>query len=217
MASEKILNLKKDVVKEITSKIKDSESVILFSYQGLTVTDMSELRRKLREDEAEVKIYKNTLLKRALDDLKIDLTDFMEGPNALLFGKKLLEPIKTISDFAKNHDKLEIRIGVISGEVAEIDKIKEYASIPSRDGLLTMLAGGMIQFVKDLSIGLNLYAEKLNDGKSIEVKEEQVEQVQPETEEKEEVTVETENSEETDTATLESSEEDVLKNEEENN
>ena len=161
MASQKIIDMKKGVVSEIVDKIKNSESVIIFQYQGLTVSDLSDLRVKLRDAGAEVKIYKNTLLKRALDDVKVDLTEFLEGPNAILFGKNLLEPIKVISDYAKENDKLDIRVGIISGSRADLDVIKEYASIPSREGLLTMLAGGMIQYVKDLSISLNLYAEKL--------------------------------------------------------
>ena len=161
MASEKILNEKKVIVSEIIDNIKNSESVILFQYQGLTVAEMTELRNKLNEVGSAVKIYKNTLLKRALDELKINMDEFLMGPNALLVGKTLLEPIKIISEFAKDHDKLSIRVGIISGDVASLDTIKEYAAIPSRDGLLTMLAGGMIQYVKDLSISLNLYAEQL--------------------------------------------------------
>lgn len=161
MASEKIINQKKEVVSEIVDKVKNSESVIVFQYQGLTVADVSELRKLLKPVEAEVKVYKNTLLKRALDEVNVDLTDFLEGPNAVLFGKNLLEPIKVISEFAKKHDKLDIRVGIISGEKADLEVIKEYASIPSREGLLTMLAGGMIQYVRDLAIGLNLYAEQL--------------------------------------------------------
>ena len=161
MASSKILEQKKQVVSEIVDKLKNSESVIIFQYQGMTVEELSDLRRKLREVESDVKVYKNTLLKRAADELKINLDDFLEGPNAILFGKTLLEPIKIISEFAKSHDKLDIRVGVISGDVADLSVIKEYASIPSREGLLTMLAGGMMQYVKDLAISLNLYAEKM--------------------------------------------------------
>lgn len=161
MASDKIINMKKEVVSEIVDKVKNSESVIVFQYQGLTVADVSELRKLLKPVEAEVKVYKNTLLKRALDEVNVDLTDFLEGPNAVLFGKNLLEPIKVISEFAKKHDKLDIRVGIISGEKADLETIKEYADIPSREGLLTMLAGGMIQYVRDLAIGLNLYAEQL--------------------------------------------------------
>ena len=161
MASSKILEHKKAIVDEIVDKLKSSESVIIFQYQGMTVEELSDLRRQLREVESDVKVYKNTLLKRAADELKINLDDFLEGPNAILFGKTLLEPIKIISEFAKSHDKLDIRVGVISGDVADLSVIKEYASIPSREGLLTMLAGGMMQYVKDLAISLNLYAEQM--------------------------------------------------------
>lgn len=163
MASTKVLNEKKEVVAEITEKLKNSETVIVFQYHGLTVDELSELRKSLREVNAEIKVYKNTLLKRALDDLNISLDGFLEGPNAILFGKSLLEPIKAIADFAKNHEKLSIRVGIISGDVADINTINEYANIPSFEGLLTMLAGGMIQYVRDLSIGLNLYAESLEN------------------------------------------------------
>ena len=125
----------------------------------MTVADLSELRVKLREADATVKVYKNTLLKRALDELNINFEGFLEGPNAILFGKNLLEPIKVLADFAKDHEKLEIRVGIISGSVADLATINEYASIPSREGLLTMLAAGMMEHVRNLSIALNLYAE----------------------------------------------------------
>ena len=163
MASSKILESKKAIVSEIENKIKSSESVILFEYQDLTVSEISELRRKLREAKGEVKIYKNTLLKRALDDLNIDLNGFLEGPNAIMFGSQLLEPIKVIADFAKDHEKMQIRVGIINGDVAEISVINEYASIPSYEGLLTMLAAGMMEHVRNLAIGLNMYAEKLEN------------------------------------------------------
>lgn len=165
MASERILEEKKQVVSEIVNKIRNSESVILFQYQGLTVAELTELRNKLKEVNAEVKVYKNTLLKIACDELNIDITEFLEGPNAVLFGTDLLEPIKIVSNYAKDHDKLDIRVGVLSGSVSDKAVIAEYASIPSREGLLTMLASGMIQYVRDLSIALNLYAEKMEGEK----------------------------------------------------
>ena len=162
MASKKILEAKAAVVSEISEKIKASESVIVFSYQGLTVAEFTELRRNLKDANGEVKIYKNTLVRRALNDLSIGMDDaFLEGPNAIVFGETLLEPIKVLSKFAKEHEKATIRVGIISGNVASLETINEYASIPSREGLLTQLAGGMIQYVRDLSIALNLYSEKL--------------------------------------------------------
>lgn len=161
MASQRILEEKRKKVNEIVDRIKNSESVVIFQYQGLTVSDLTELRKQLFEINSEVKVYKNTLLKRAVEELKLDMNEFLAGPNAVLFGKDLLEPIKIISEFAKKNKKLDIRVGIISGSVADINAIREYAEIPSREGLLTMLAGGMIQYVRDLAICLNLYAEKL--------------------------------------------------------
>ena len=160
MASAKNLEIKKDIVSEIENSINNSESVILFQYQGLTVSDLKDLRQQLKGTDATVKVYKNTLLKRALDELNYDFDGFLEGPNAVLFGKNLLEPIKVLADFAKNHDKLEIRVGIINGSVADLATINEYAAIPSREGLLTMLAAGMMEHVRNLSIALNLYAEQ---------------------------------------------------------
>lgn len=160
MASAKNLEIKKDIVSEIENSINNSESVILFQYQGLTVSDLKDLRQQLKGTDATVKVYKNTLLKRALDELNYDFDGFLEGPNAILFGKNLLEPIKVLADFAKDHDKLEIRVGIINGSVADLTTINEYAAIPSREGLLTMLAAGMMEHVRNLSIALNLYAEQ---------------------------------------------------------
>lgn len=160
MASKKILEEKQKIVKEIVAKLKDSDTVILFSYQGLTVDDLSILRKSLRDADAEIKIYKNTLLKRATDELNIDFDSYLEGPNAILFGNTLLEPIKIIANFAKKNDKLNIRVGLINGKVSDKTIINEYASIPSREGLLAMLASGMMQHVKNLAISLNLYMEQ---------------------------------------------------------
>ena len=160
MASAKILENKKNVVEEIKSNLENSESVVLFTYQGLTVSELAELRNSLKEAQGEMKVYKNTLLKRALDDLKINLDGFLEGPNAIIFGKELLEPIKVISKFVKDHENANITVGIVNGAPADLAVLKEYASIPSREGLLTMLAGGMIGIARDLSICLDLYAKQ---------------------------------------------------------
>lgn len=165
MASEKILNQKKETVNEITDKIKNSQSVILFNYKESTVADLQGLRRELKKVDSEVKVYKNTLVKLALDGMNIDLSEFLEGQNAIVFGKDLLEPIKAIDSFAKEHDNVKIITGMVNGEVVSLDQINDYASIPSMEGLLTMFAGGLIEHVKNLSIALNLYAEKLGEEK----------------------------------------------------
>ena len=93
----------------------------------------------------------------------ITMDEYLEGPNAIVFGKDLLEPIKVLDTFAKKHDNVEIVGGIIDNNVADLSVIKDYAAIPSMEGLLTMFAGGLIEHVKNLSIALNLYAEQLGD------------------------------------------------------
>jgi len=98
MASEKVLSAKQTTIDEIAEKVKGSESIILFRYAQSTVADMQSLRKELKDVDSEVKVYKNTLVKRALDDMNINLDEYLEGPNAIVFGKEMLEPIKIISN-----------------------------------------------------------------------------------------------------------------------
>ena len=160
MPSVKALETKKQVVDDIKNKLNDSKTVVLFNYHGLTDNDSKELRIKLKDSGSDYKIYKNTLLKLALKDMNIDLDNYLEGPTAIVFSSDDLEAIKVLSKFAKTHKTLELKAGVVEGNVADTNKLKEFAAIPSREGLYTMLAGGMIAIVKDLSIALNLLAEQ---------------------------------------------------------
>ena len=163
MANQKIIEKKQEVVNEIASKLKDSASYVLFEYRGLTVSETSELRRALRESDSEFKVYKNTLTKRALESINIDLNEHLNGPKAIAFGKDEIAPVKILSDFAKKHKALEIKAGVVNGDVVDSAKLAELASIPSREGLLTMLASGLMGTVRDLSICLDLYGEQLEE------------------------------------------------------
>lgn len=158
MASEKILESKKQVVSEIKNKVDNASSVIFFDYRGLTVAETMELRNKLRSSNTDVKIYKNTLIRKALDNL--DLGNVLEGPNAMSLSTDVIEPIKVLTNYAKEHKALEIKGGIIDGNVSSLEELAKLATIPSREGLLTMLAGGMIGIAKDLSICLHLYSEQ---------------------------------------------------------
>ncbi len=164
MASEKSLELKKATVEEIKQKLDNSKTFLLLNYQGLSVSEIDALRRSLRSRGTDIKIYKNTLMDLALKDKNIDLNDYMAGPNAYLFSNEILEPIKMVSEFAKDHPALEIRVGYVDNEVIDKKVINDYATIPSMEGLLTMFASGLMEHVKKLSIALNLYAEKLEKG-----------------------------------------------------
>ena len=164
MASKRILEQKENTVKEITDKISNSKTFLLLNYQGLTVSEIAELRSSLREVNSDIKVYKNTLMNLALKNKNIELNDYMSGPNAYLFSGSINEPIKVIIKYSKEHPALEVRVGYIDNEVVGKDVINQYATIPSMEGLLTMFAGGLIEHVRNLSIGLNLYAEKLEEG-----------------------------------------------------
>ena len=163
MANEKILEQKKLVVNEIANKTKESKSVVLFEYRGLSVGEMTELRRKLREVDSELKVYKNTLTKLAFNSLGVNLDEELLGPKAIAFGKDEVAPIKVLSDYAKKHKALELRAGYVDNAIVDINGLQKLAALPSRDGVLTMLAGGLIGTVKNLSIALDLYAKQLEN------------------------------------------------------
>lgn len=161
MASEKILNVKKGIVEEIKNKFKNSSSIILVDYRGLSVAELTDLRRKLKEANSEIKVYKNTLTKLALDDLKIELDEkYLEGPNAITFSDDPILPVKILSEFAKKNKSLELKVGILDGVISDKDTLNELAKLPSKEGLLTMLASGLLGVVRNLSICLDLIAKQ---------------------------------------------------------
>ena len=163
MANQKIIDNKSQVVDEITEVAKSSASFILFDYRGLTAEETTELRRLLRESDSSYKVWKNTLTKRALNSLEYNLDEALEGPSAIAFSSDAIAPIKALSNFSKENPALEIKGGIVDGNVTSLDEIKALSTIPSREGLLTMLAGGLIGTVRDLSIALNLLSEQKSE------------------------------------------------------
>lgn len=163
MANQEKLKMKQSVVSEIAGTIKDSSSVVFFDYRGLTDEEIAELRKKLKASESSMKVYKNTLTKRALDDLKLTMEDCVKGPSAMVFSKDAIAPIKILTEYAKDHVALSVKGGIVDGKVSTMENLSKLATIPSREGLLTMLAGGMIGIARDLSIALNLYAEQKSE------------------------------------------------------
>ena len=160
MANASILAKKQEVIDEIKNRINDSNGVVLFDYRGLTDSEAKELRRALRASGSDYKVYKNTLMARALNDLNINIDESLVGPSALAYSTDQIAPIKVLSDFAKKHEAVILKVGIVDKEVTDKEKLASLATIPSRDGLLTMLAGGMIGIVKDLSICLDLYSKE---------------------------------------------------------
>ena len=161
MANPKKLEAKQKVVDEIANNLKESSSFIFLENNGLTVSETMELRRKLKESNSELKIYKNTLVARALQSLNIDLESELNGPKVVAFGKDIIEPIKAVNDFIKTHDKLVMKVGIVDGKITELNELKKLATIPSREGLLTMFASGLMAIPRDFAICLDLHSKNL--------------------------------------------------------
>ncbi len=134
---------KEGIVREIKEKLDSSQVVILTDYRGLNVADITELRRQLREEGIEFKVVKNTLTKIAATELgHEDLQGHLEGPTAVAFGYE--DPVtaaRILAKFAKGNDKLEIKGGLLEGNLLDIAAIRALADLPPREVLLGRVAG----------------------------------------------------------------------------
>lgn len=163
MANKAIIAKKEEIVNEIADRVKNANGVVLFDYRGLTDTEITELRRKLRDADASYKVYKNTLTKRAFDKISVNLDDCLEGPSAIATSDDAIAPVKILAEFAKDHPALELKGGIVDGKETNLAELNELATIPSRDGLLTMLAAGLMEHVKNVAICLDLHSQNLEE------------------------------------------------------
>ncbi|MDR3215318.1 MAG: 50S ribosomal protein L10 [Bacilli bacterium] len=163
--NESILANKKAVIDEISTKINNAETVVLFEYQGLSVADFEILRSQLRSEGVEVKIYKNRLTKIAAKETGHDgLNDELTGPNAIAFSNEdAVAGPRIISKFAKDHDVIKIKNGIVEGAVVNDEVIKELASLPSRDGLLSMLLSCLQAPARDMAMIVDAMAKKVEE------------------------------------------------------
>ncbi len=161
--ARKAIELKKEQVAELSKRMQEANSVVLLDYLGLSVDEVTELRSKLREEGCEMQVMKNNIIKRAAQDAGFkDMGEFAIGPNAVAFSMEdSVSAAKVIYEFAKDHKKLELKVGVVDGEFMDNDKIQTIATIPSREELLTMFAGGLLEPIKDVAVALQLHAENL--------------------------------------------------------
>ncbi|HEX6593748.1 MAG TPA: 50S ribosomal protein L10 [Bacillota bacterium] len=136
-----VLDKKKQLVQEITEKFRESQSTVLVDYRGLDVASVTELRKQLREVGVDFKVYKNTMSRRAAESADIGgIVESLVGPTAIAFSKEdVVAPAKIIKNFAKEHEALEIKGGVIEGEIATLEQIQELADLPNYEGMLSML------------------------------------------------------------------------------
>ncbi|GAB3795840.1 50S ribosomal protein L10 [Virgibacillus kimchii] len=135
------IEAKKKLVDEITEKFRESQTSVVVDYRGLNVAEVTELRKQLREAGIDFKVYKNTMTRRAAEAAELsDLNDTLVGPTALAFSNEdVVAPARILNDFAKDHEALEIKGGVIEGKVATMEQLKELANLPNYEGMVSML------------------------------------------------------------------------------
>jgi large subunit ribosomal protein L10 len=160
-----VIEEKKKVVAEIADKLSKSQSTIITDYRGLTVKQMNELRKKLREAGVEFKVLKNTLTQRAAEQVGVsEINEYLNGPTAIAFGyDDVVVPAKIIYQFAKDNKELEIKAGIVEGKVVSVDEIKALAELPSREGLLSMLLSVLQAPIRNFALAVKAVAEK-NEG-----------------------------------------------------
>ena len=162
MPSEKILEQKKAKVDELAQKLKDAKSIVLTDYRGLTVDQDTKLRKALREAGVEYKVIKNTIIRFAIKDSNLEgLDKYLSGPTAVAFSTTdPVAPSKVLAKFAKDYEKLEIKGGMVEGNVIDINGINELASTPSKEELLGRLIGSLQSSLYGLAIALSAIVEK---------------------------------------------------------
>ena len=157
MASEKILNQKKEEVSKLAAEMKEAKIILLTDYRGINVTDVTNLRTDLRNVNAKYTVIKNNITRRALAECGIEgLEDKLVGPTAVIMSNEdYLEPAKAIYNFTKNNDYYKIKGGVIEGKVMTAEEIITLAKLPSRETLLSMLAGALRGNISKVAVALD--------------------------------------------------------------
>ena len=156
------VELKQPIVEEISAGIKDAQSVVLVDYRGLTVEEDTELRKQLREAGVVYKVYKNTMMNFAFKGTDFEgLAPYLNGPSAMAYSTEdATAPARALAEFAKKAKALEIKAGVVEGNVYDAKGMEAIASIPSRDVLISRLLGSMQSPMANFARVINQIAEK---------------------------------------------------------
>ena len=156
------IELKKPIIEEIQSSIKDAKSVVVVDYRGLTVEQDTRLRKTLRESNITYKVYKNTMINFAIQGTEFEgLAPYLEGPTAIAVSTEdATAPARVISKFAKEAPALEVKAGVVEGTAYDAAGIAQIASVPSKEELLAKLLGSMKSPISNFARVINQIAEQ---------------------------------------------------------
>ncbi|MCH4207216.1 MAG: 50S ribosomal protein L10 [Solobacterium sp.] len=159
--NQAVLESKKNVVSEITDKFKNASSAVVAEYRGLSVSEVTELRRALLKDNVEMKVYKNTLAAKAADEAGFgDLKNVLTGPNAIAFGEDETAAARVMAQFAKKHKALVLKGGIVEGKVIDVDAVNQLAALPNREGMYSMFLSVLQAPITSVARAFNALAEK---------------------------------------------------------
>ncbi len=157
------LESKKAIVSEIENSIKEASSIAVVEYRGLTVAELAQLRKSLKAVNASFNVYKNTLVRKANDNVGVkELDEYLSGSNAYVFSSDATGMPKAIAKFAKNNEKLVIKAGVVEGKFVDAKELKEIAKLPNREGLISMFLSCLQAPVRQFAATVKAVADKAN-------------------------------------------------------
>jgi large subunit ribosomal protein L10 len=165
---------KENKVAELQDWIESSKGVVIADYRGLTVSEVTDLRAQLRNAEIGYKVAKNTLIKRAANNLEItDLDSYLEGPTAIAYAQDPVALCKILVEFAEQHKALEVKAGYVDGQFADVAMITSLAKLPSREVLLGRMLGSMQSSLYGFVRAIDAIKEKLEAGEPLEAAKEE--------------------------------------------
>ena len=168
--SAEAIKAKSALVEEIAAKLKGAQSAVVGTYRGLSVAEVTELRRNLRAEDVEFKVYKNSLVRRATEATDYEgLNAQLTGPNAIAFGNSdAVAPARVLAKFAKDHEALVIKAAVVEGKLLNVEEVKEISSLPNREGMYSMLLGMLQAPVSKFARVVKAVAEAKESGSTAE-------------------------------------------------
>lgn len=152
---------KQNDVTLIADELRGATSVVVIDYLGLTVEEITNLRKQLRDSGVKMQVVKNTILRRAVVEAGIEgLEETFVGPSAVVYSAdEVVAPAKIVAEFAEKASKLSIKGGLIEGKAASVDDINALAKLPDRDGLLSMLLSVLQAPVRNTALAIKAVAE----------------------------------------------------------
>lgn len=159
--NQTVIDAKKLVVEEIQSKIATSSSTVVVEYRGLSVAQLTTLRRKLRAENIDFKVYKNSMSQRAAEASGYgDLAATLTGPNAMAFSEDAVAPARVLAEFAKKNKALVIKSGIVEGRVVDAAGLSTIATLPNRNGMISMLLGMFQSPVRNFAYAIQQIADQ---------------------------------------------------------